>query len=211
MALTRKFLIDLGIEKDQIQGVLDEHGNTVELIKEKAREDAEKQVEKLNLKIASLREEIDNAPGADGDGSDWKSKYELLKGEFETFKQDAANKEILSTKRSLAKKALLDSGVTEDILEDFMLSALDYEAINLKDGAINEVDKFVAAQKERYGKYFGEVRVEGAFIANPPASGGGEVNPWKKGEHYSLQKQTELFRKDPAKARQMAAVAGIKL
>lgn len=123
--------------------------------------------------ISTLTDKLATAEDAVTTADTWKAKYETLHGEFDTFKQDTANKETLSTKRALAKKALLDSGVKEDILEDFMLSALDYEAIEVNDGQMGNVEKFVAAQKERYGKYFGEIKTEGAQVANPPANDGG--------------------------------------
>lgn len=53
-----------------------------------------------------------------------------------------------------------------------------------------------------------------------PAEGGGApgsrttgkvVNPFKKGEGYSLDEQTKLFRDNPAKARQMAKEAGVTI
>ena len=203
-----------------IKALLTESG-----VQEEAIEKAEKAikkavgdefVEKARYKtkldeIATLTDKLATAEDAATTADTYKAKYDAEVEAHNKTKSDQQEKEELSAKRNLAKKALLDSGVNEDVLEDFMLLALDYDAIKLKDGQIVESDKFIAAQKERYGKYFGEVTVQGAQISTPPANGGGEHNPWKKGEHYSLQKQTELYRKDPAKARQLAAVAGVKL
>ena len=173
MALTRKFLIDLGVEKEQIQSILDEHGETVESVKEKAKEAADLAAGKLQKKIDKLQETVDNIP--EPDSEDYKAKYEDEVAAHGKTKSEYEEKETLSQKRSLAKKTLLDGGVKEDILEDFMLSTLDYDAISLKDGVIKDTDKFIEAQKERYGKYFGEVSEEGAHVDTPP-TGGGRTN-----------------------------------
>lgn len=42
------------------------------------------------------------------------------------------------------------------------------------------------------------------------SSGGGEVNPWKR-ETLNITRQSEIFRKDPSRARRLAALAGVRL
>ena len=126
-------------------------------------------------RIIELETELSDLKGAVADSEGYKTKYEDEVAAHGRTKSEYEEKETLSQKRSLAKKTLLDSGVKEDILEDFMLSTLDYDAISLKDGAIKDSDKFIEAQKERYGKYFGKVSEEGAHVDTPPA-GGGKTN-----------------------------------
>ena len=131
--------------------------------------------------VDELQGKIKELETSAADAESYKTKHETLKDEFDTYKQAITDKEVQSAKRGLAKRALLENGVKEDILEDFMLDALDYETITVKDNEIDGGDKFIDAQKEKYGKYFGEVSEKGADINNPPANNNTKADPFLAG------------------------------
>jgi len=178
MALTRKFLTDLGIEKEQLQSILDEHGSTVELIKEKAKEDAAKATEKSAAVIADLQEKIDNAPKPDPDGKDWKADYEALKVKYDAdlatektahqqTKDTYTAEKVTAEKSALLENTLLEAGANakyvKKIAGDFKL-----EEIEIADGKIKDFDKKLEAVKPAWSEMFGQVTKTGASVATPP-------------------------------------------
>lgn len=177
MALTRKFLIDLGIEKEQIQGILDEHGNTVELVKENAKDDAEKQSKKLNDKITNLQEKIDDMPNPDGE--DYKQKWEdevtahgetkkTMKKTYDDYVAGAESEKTTATKRGKSRQWLIDKGYNSDVVDDFMLDKLDYAKMELDGDTVKGADEYFKPYQEQYAKYTGTVDIKGANVADPP-------------------------------------------
>lgn len=220
MALTRRFLVDLGIEKDLIQGILDEHGNTMELVKEKAKEDAEKQSEKLNDKIAALQEKIDNAPEPPApDGVDWKQKYDdevaahsetkkTMKKTYDDYVAGVETEKATTAKREAIRKHLAADGANQKLI-GLLEKEFDLMAVELDGDKVKGWDELSKSVKENYADVFGKTTVEGADVPNPPG-GGGAKNPWLK-DSRNLAQQTKIYRENPALAIEMAAAAGIKL
>ena len=206
--MKRSFLTALGIEKDIIDQIMSEHGATVELIKEKAGETAEVQIEKLNLKIADLQEKIDEAP--DGDGAAWKKKYDDEGIAHQATKDEYAAEKDGEETATLLRTALEADGANPKAI-DLLLNAIDVKSIKKKDGKLGNWEDISKPLKEKYADFFGEAKWTGADVGNPPAGGGGGVkNPWLK-EHRNLAAQTKIFREDPALARSLAAAAGVKI
>lgn len=181
MALTRRFLTDLGIEKEQIQGILDEHGNTIELVKEKAKEDLDGKVSALNGDIDGLKAQLANAPKADPDGKDWKTEYDTLKSkydtdiaakdaEFSTYKTGIENEKAIGEKRSALRKQLEADGANPK-LTALLEKEFDLTKIDIKDGKISGWEEMSKGVKESYADVFGEVKTEGVITKTPPAGG----------------------------------------
>lgn len=208
--MKRKFLTDLGItDADIIKQIIDYHQEVVKDFKDDVgalREELKKA--KAALEVAVQEKEAMNQSD---DGIDWKEEHDKLKAEYDKFRNHVKEAKSRQEKRSIARDVLIKNGVKEDILDDFMLDAINYDEVAIKDGQLENASDFVASQKSRYGKYFGAVTTQGLEVATPPAGNGAAPNPWKKGEHYSLKQQTEMYRDDPARARKMASEAGIEL
>ena len=189
MALTRKFLIDIGIEKEQQQSILDEHGNTVELQKEKHAE----AVTTLKTEISGLKEQLAKVP--EPDGEDWKAKAGELEEQIKTLKADhkveleAKGKELTDFQDKLATenkaksardalyRHLKTDGAYDD--EDVMTALagkFDLAAVELEGDAGKETikgwDELSKPVKEASSRWFGKEEVKGAKVATPPASGG---------------------------------------
>ena len=209
MALTRQFLLDLGLEKDVMQKVLDEHGETVKSTKLAAKEDTEepliKKIKQLEGEKAALEKQVKDAPG---DGGDWKTKYDDEVIAHTATKDSYAAKEDETATIALVRKALADDKANPKAI-DLLLKAIDFSTIKKKDGAIENWADVSKTVKEQYADFFGKVSQQGVDTGTPPAQDG-TLNPFSK-EHFSLQAQTDLFRTDPQSARAMAAAVGIKL
>lgn len=85
MALTRTALREKGItEKEILDYIMEEHGNVIEATKEKAKEAADKTVDKLQVTIDTLQSKLDSIPEPTADGDDWKDKHDKLKAKYDT-------------------------------------------------------------------------------------------------------------------------------
>lgn len=125
-----------------------------------------------------------------------------LKTGYETEKTTAA-------KQSILRKQLTADGANPKLI-GLLEKEFDIAKIEVDGDKIKDWDNLSKPVKEQYADVFGKTTVEGANPANPPAGTGGVLNPFAQ-EHFNLQAQTDLFRKDPNLARQMAASVGVKL
>lgn len=184
--MKRSFLTALGLEKDIIDQIMAEHGNTVELTKEKAQEDAEKQTGKLNDKIANLQEQLNNIPKPDPNEKDWKAEYDTLKGKYDTdiaakeeefsaFKTSVEIEKSENAKRSALRKQLEADGANPK-LTALLEKEFDLSKVEIDDGKIKGWDELSKPIKETYADVFGKVETRGASVATPPAGVGGKTD-----------------------------------
>lgn len=166
--MKRSFLTALGIEKDIIDQIMSEHGNTVELIKEKAKEDIEKQAEKLQKTIDTLQEKIDSTPKIETDGEDWKAKHDTLQGEFDTYKQTIESEKLTTARRVLAETKLAEAGANPKAIK-FLVKELELDKLKEDGSNWEELHKPIM---EANSDWYGKVETVGAGIATPPANNG---------------------------------------
>lgn len=210
--MKRSFLIALGLEKEVIDNIMSEHGNTVELIKEKAKEDAEKQAEKLTKKNESLQEKINNMPKPDPDGKDWKAEHEALQKkydtdisakeaeqkkviaekeaeyqkaitakdtEFSTFKAGVEGKELVSKKRDLARKYLVDEKKMNAVAFDKLIhKEIDYDKMELDGNSVKSADDYFKEYQEKFSEFIGTTTTTGTTTETPPV--GDQTKPETK-------------------------------
>jgi len=155
------------------------------------------------------------------------TKLKTTEGELATAKTALADEQTAhnATKEGVAKEAevtAMDNAVTtalkgagfdEHVIPLLIKAGYDREALKLaKDGTFTGIDKLVEGLKadEHYKKFFGEVKTGGTHVPN---STGGTItlNPFAEGDGYSLAKQAQLMRENPAAAREMAGAVGITL
>lgn len=163
MALTRSALREKGIaEKEILDYIMEEHGNTIEATKEKAKEIADQTAEKLQATIDALQGKIDNAPNPDGE--DWKVKHDTLKVKYDTdiaakqkeyddFKISIETKEAITAKQSILRKQLETDGVNPKLIglleKEFDPAKIELDGESIKDW--NNISKSV---KEQYADVF---------------------------------------------------------
>ena len=231
--LNREFLKNLGItEKEQLDAIMSLHGDVIEDTKTKAQTKLDnlqtkydKDTETLKSKAETLQEKIDNMPKPDPDDGEWKKKYEDLsnkmvdfvdkseydkiKGEFDTYKANTDAEKLNNAKQTALRKHLSDDKANPK-LTGLLEKEFDLTKIELDGEKIKDWENISKPIKEQYPDIF---IIENKKIfepaSNTPNNNSG-ANPFAK-ESRNLQAQTELFRKDPTLARQMAASAGVKL
>lgn len=195
MALTRKMLAAMDIPAEKIDEIIAAHTETLAAIKEerdnyKASADKLPNVEK---KLTDAEAELEKLKSGD-----WETKYNTVKGEFDSFKADAAAKETKSKKEAAYKQLLLDAGISDKRIAS-VLKVTSLDGVELdNDGKIKDADKLTESVKNEWADFIVTQGEAGAKVPNPPANNGsGGTQPSRaaqlaaqyKAEHYGIQKE----------------------
>ena len=166
MPVTRKYLKSIGLNDDQIEGVIEEHTATLEAVKkelEAAKADA--------LKLESVQKELDELKN----GEDYKAKYEAEKAAHDKTKSDYEAKENAAKVKEAYRAMLKEAGVAEKYLGT-VLKATDLSAVKLdKDGKIEGADKLIESAKTEWSDFISVTKTEGAKVDPPPKNNGGKM------------------------------------
>lgn len=170
MALTRRFLKDLGIEPEQIEKIIEQHSETVTALKDQIdtlqTENAEykPKAEKLD----SVQEEYDKLKAQTEDNSE----YKALKDEFDKYKADIEARDLRTKKSDKVKAVLKDIGIPERHYEK-ILKYSDIDKIELDDkGEIKEVAELKKNLEADWSDHIDTTEQHGAQTATPPAAAG---------------------------------------
>lgn len=206
--MEREFLEKLGIEKDAIDKVMSEYGKV-----KGALVAAEKERDGLKAQIEDITKQIEAFKSVDVDGM--KAEIESLKGDIaqkeENFQAELADRDFQA---ELVEAVAEAKGKNAKAIT----ALLDIDALKGSRNQKGDIAAALAALKASDAYLFEDVAADKNNTTATLSTGGahsengaGTPNPWKKGDGYSLRKQTEMYRNDPALARQMAAEAGIRL
>lgn len=166
MALTRKLLKGMGLTEEQVDTIIEAHTETVDGLKEQVKTykaDAEK-VPGLEKQIKELE---------NGDGEDYKTKYEEEHSKFESYKKDQAAKETAATTERLFRAELTALGITGK-RADAIVRATDMTSLKVRDGALEDVKAVQDGIKTDWGDFIPATTTTGAKVDNPPANTGGK-------------------------------------
>ena len=178
MALTRKFLVAMGIEEAKIDEIINAHTDVTNALKQE-RDSYKEKAEQLD----SVQKELDKANERlkefDEDDS-WQEKYnqvvadkKKVEKEFADYKQDISNKETVSKKKDAYKQLLKDAGISEKRL-DAVLKVSDIESIELdEDGKIKDSKTLTENVKKEWSDFIVEKGEKGADVPKPSQNNGG--------------------------------------
>lgn len=200
--MKRSFLTALGIEKPVIDQIMEEHGATIELLKEKHEE----KVTALNDTVKELKERP--APEPVGDGAEWEQKYNDEVAAHQTTKDalDTMTTEKTTTaKKTALREALKAAGANpDDLILEALENKVDLAALEMDGDKLKDAEGVVKPLQEAHGKYFGTIETRGADVANPPANNG---NPYTGKNMAQLMEEAN---KNPDKINEiMASVEAI--
>ena len=131
----------------------------------------ERYTEKLE-EIETLKTEKQTAEDSATTAGKWKDKYDVLKGEFDTYKSEQASKETKAAKEKAYRALLQEAGVSEKRLES-VLKVSDVDSVELDDkGAIKGADKLTESIKSEWADFITTTQTRGAQTSNPPANNG---------------------------------------
>lgn len=173
--------------------------------------------EKLDL-AAELKESLETAleglSTAGEEATEYREKLALALESHRTYVESQSQATRMEKARAAAARQLEAYGADPRYV-NLLMKELELGAAELcEDGdgnlTIANFDALAEPLKTALPEAFGVLRWSGARIAAPPETPANRANPWDKGSE-SLEGQTELYRKDPALARELARCAGIRL
>lgn len=167
MALTRKYLKSIGLNDDQIEGVIEEHTAVKSDLQGKIdtyKADADK--------LAEVQKELDDLK-AQGDGG-YKEKYEAEAKAHNTLKQQIEAEKTNATKRTVMDKFLTEKvGIQRESARTLILDAVKWDDVKLDEsGALTGADELAKTYADKYKDFVGTTGSQGTPPATPPTGGG---------------------------------------
>jgi len=184
MALTRKFLVAMGIEAEKIDEIINSHAETVEALKAE-RDEAKRNADTYKAdadKLAGVQKELDalKAEMADGNNpfeakyNDTKAELDALKKEYDEYKAGVDAKEQAVAKERAYGALLEEAGISKKRI-DSVMRVTDLNSIQLdKDGALKDKDNLLKSVKEEWSDFIVTESQQGADTPNPQTNSGGE-------------------------------------
>lgn len=183
MALTRKYLKSIGLNEDQIEGVIEEHTSVTNDLKETI-----KTLQADADKLPTVQKELDDLKAA-GDGG-YKEKYEAEVKAYKEYKQQVESEKETARVDADVLAMCKEAGITREkalhlIVKDFDRSKIERD----KDGKITNRDKLLAMVKTDYADFVGTIGTEGTPPATPPT--GGNTTYKSRAEIMKIKDTTE--------------------
>ena len=178
MALTRKFLVAMGIEEAKIDEIINAHTEVTNSLKQE-RDGYKEKAEQFD----SIQKELDKANEKlkkfDEDDS-WQDKYnqavadkKKVEKDFADYKQEIVEKETTSKKKDAYKQLLKDIGISEKRI-DSVLKVSDISNIELDDeGKIKDSKTLTENIKNEWSDFIVEAGERGASVPKRPQHNGG--------------------------------------
>lgn len=177
MSLTRKFMQGMGLTEEQVNAIIEANEETITGLKAEiekfktAGEESEKKLAKVQKELDTMKEEAEENEGK----NPYKVKYDALKEEFESYKNDISAKETKASKTEAYKGLLKECGVAEKRFER-VLKCSDAEINSIEfdeEGKIKGADDLKKAIKEEWGDFIPTEGIQGAATSTPPKNTGG--------------------------------------
>ena len=181
MALTkaqvREILSAAGVTSENmseaVDKIIDGHVTSVNALREdvaKYKADAEK--------LPTVQKELDDMKANTNDS--WKEKYDNLKGDFDKYKAEVAEKETKAAKEAAYRAILKDANLSEKGIEKAVKYA-EWDKIELdEDGKLKGANDHIKAAREDWAEYVTTTTTTGAKTSTPPANNGGKTGKTKE-------------------------------
>lgn len=170
MALTRKFLKALGLEDNQIEGIIGEHLETVNGLKGE-RDDLQEQLEAAKKAPKPKAKPKGDDPDEPGDDP-FEAQLAAEKKAFADYKAQVEAEKAEQQKRGLYRDLLEKAGIDSKRINS-VLKVSDLTKVTVKDGAIEGADDLVKGIKEDWADFIPQKHQKGANAPNPPKGGNG--------------------------------------
>lgn len=166
MALTRKYLKELGIESDKIDLIIDAHTEVTDALKAE-RDELKAGAENTD----KLKAEIDELKKQTVSDSEWKAKYEAKETEFAKYKGEQEAKATLEAKKT-AYIELLKGAKISDKAHNKALKLADLDSLELVEGKFKDADKITESIKTEWADFVVDESKAGANTPNPTGNSG---------------------------------------
>lgn len=122
--------------------------------------------------IETLKTEKQTAEDSVTTAEKWKTKYQALKDDFESYKGEQTKKEARSAKEKAYRELLKQAGVSEKRI-DAVLRVSDVDSMELdENGIIKDAEKLTESIKNEWADFIQTTTTQGAQTATPPANRG---------------------------------------
>lgn len=120
--------------------------------------------------IDTLKNDKQTAEDNAATAEKWKTKYEALKSDFDTYKGEQAKKETHNAKEKAYRELLKAAGVSEKRIAA-VLKVSDVDSVELDEkGQIKEANALAESVKTEWADFITTTSKKGADPANPPAN-----------------------------------------
>lgn len=169
MALTRKLLKGIGLTDEQVDTIIEAHGDTVDGLKEdiqRYKADAEK--------LPGVQKELDDLKKDNGD--DFKARYEKERQDFQAYKDGIAKKEAAAAKEKAARAYFESKGIPAKSMGLVIRGAKgEIESLELDGEKIKDASALDSLLDGDYKGLIGKVKESGMNTQNPPETSGSKM------------------------------------
>lgn len=169
MALTRKLLKGMGLTDEQVDTIIEAHGDTVDGLKEdiqRYKADAEK--------LPGVQKELDDLKKDNGD--DFKARYEKERQDFQAYKDGIAKKEAAAAKEKAARAYFESKGIPAKSMGLVIRGAKgEIESLELDGEKIKDASALDSLLDGDYKGLIGKVKESGMNTQNPPETSGSKM------------------------------------
>lgn len=170
MALTRKLLKGMGLTDEQVDTIIEAHGDTVDGLKndiQRYKADADK--------LPSIQKELDDLKK--DNGNDFKARYEKEHKEFQDYKDGIAKKEAAAAKEKAARAYFESKGIPAKSMGLVIRGAKgEIESLELDGEKIKDASALDSLLDGDYKGLIGRAKKTGTETETPPdASGGAKI------------------------------------
>lgn len=178
MALTRKLLKGMGLTDEQVDTIIEAHGDTVDGLKEdiqRYKADAEK--------LPDVQKELDDLKKDNGD--DFKARYEKERQDFQAYKDGIAKKEAAAAKEKAARAYFESKGIPAKSMGLVIRGAKgEIESLELDGEKIKDSKALDDLLNGDYKGLIGKTTTKGTETQTPPSTTGGATS------------RAEIYKKD---------------
>nr|DAZ83869.1 MAG TPA: minor structural protein [Caudoviricetes sp.] len=178
MALTRKLLKGMGLTDEQVDTIIEAHGDTVDGLKEdiqRYKADAEK--------LPGVQKELDDLKKDNGD--DFKARYEKERQDFQAYKDGIAKKEAAAAKEKAARAYFESKGIPAKSMGLVIRGAKgEIESLELDGEKIKDASALDSLLDGDYKGLIGRAKKTGTETETPPDASGG------------AKSRAEIYKKD---------------
>ena len=176
MSLTRKMLKAMDLDEDKISQVLDAHQETINEIA-KERDSYKEELDKSKAEVqrlSSVEKDLTKANAKLEDAAETEQKLKDLQKEYNNFKAEVDNKNILEEKTKAYKALLTQQGIPEKY-QDAIIRVTKFDDVEFKDGKFTAEKDLIASIDTDWSEFKVTESKQGARTPNPPGNNGGNT------------------------------------
>lgn len=160
MALTRRYLKDMGIDDEKIDSIILAHSETVDGLKSE-RDKYKADADKLPLVEAKVTDLEKNK------GDDWKVKHDALQGEFDAYKGNITKQERIAKAKAAFNSLLVDLKI-DNKRHAAIEKVTDFATIQIdENGLIKDADKLKTSLATEWADFIVTTQTGGRTVATP--------------------------------------------